>query len=333
MPEVYAYKNTHDEVMKSSSGGAFIAICHAFEAIGGKGNTTFYGAAFDEDMNVVHKRVESAGECRIFQGSKYVKSATETVYSDAARDLSEGRYVLFSGTPCQIAALKKTLEKNGADTEKLLTVDIICHGTPKKEFWNDYKAWLEDKTSGKLTEYSFRYKPQGWKAYPAYARFDNGKTLINTAETSVFSVAHMKLYSIAAGCFSCPFSNMNRRGDITLGDYWGVEKAVPEIPAKTGVSLILVNNPRAAALVESLKTEGAYLVKTEDRSFITRQHNLNYPTKKPDGYDAFWQFYKENGFEATIRKYLGYGTKYRLAFAVKKLVRKTPLIEIYRNRK
>lgn len=333
MPKVYAFKNTVEEIMKSSSGGAFIAICQAFEKLYGKGNVAFCGATFDENMIVKHMCVDSAEECHIFQGSKYVKSDCNYIFAKLKEKLQSGKKVLFSGTPCQIFAFNAFVKKENLNSDDVLTVDIICHGAPKKEFWLDYKKWIEAKAGASLTGYSFRYKPEGWKAYPAYAEFSNGKKFINTPDTSVYSKMHMTRYSIGKGCFSCPFAKEERISDITLGDYWGVERVMPEMANKKGVSLVLVHTDAGIKAIGAIDNSNTSICETKDRSYLNYQHNLNKPTEMPDRYDEFWKDYKENDFESILKKYIGYGSKYRITYRVKKFVRKTPLIEWYRNRK
>ena len=333
MDEVYAFQNTQAEVMQSSSGGAFIALCKAFEAMYA-GNTVFCGAAFDDKMNVVHRCVNSAAECEIFKGSKYVKSRCEI--QNLALDLAvqNGKHILFSGTPCQIYSLNQYIKKRSLSRQMFLTVDVICHGAPRKEFWDAYRGWLEERNGSKITKYSFRYKSEGWKAYPAFARFENGKELVNTAETSVYSKMHMARYSITKGCFSCPFAKEERVSDITLGDYWGVEKVFPKLAYKNGVSLVIAHSQPGVALVEVLgQSEDVFLQKTADKTYLQHQHNLRKPTECPEQYEKFWIDFAQMPFEAVLRKYIGYGCKYRVMHQIKKLVRKTPLIEWYRNRR
>lgn len=333
MNEVYAFQNVPKEVMQCSSGGAFIALCQVFEEKYA-GNSVFCGAAFDNNMNVIHCCVSSLEECRIFKGSKYVKSQCEIQKLGLEDYIKKGKHILFSGTPCQIYALNQYVKSHGLPREMFLTVDVICHGTPKKEFWNAYKMWLEKKNESKLVAYSFRYKPEGWKAYPAFAKFENGKTLINTAETSVYSKMHMARYSISKGCFSCPFSKEERTSDITLGDYWGVEYVFPDLAYKNGVSLVIVHSDRGIELVEKLKLkQELFLEKTASKSYLQFQHNLNKPTECPNCYEEFWNDFSKMPFEELLKKYIGYGVKYRIEYSIKKIARKTPLIEWYRKRR
>jgi len=332
MKKVYALKNSEKELMKSSSGGAFIAICNVFEKKYGKGNVVFYGACFDKDLNVTHNYVTTLEDCKIFQGSKYVKSNYSSCLKNIENNLNEKKAVLFSGTPCQVFAIKTYLNNKKVDTNKLLCVDIICHGTPKKQVWDDYKKWLEKKEKSTLINYSFRYKPEGWKAYPALAEFINGNKKINTAETSVYSKLHMLGYTINEGCFSCQFSNQNRYGDITLGDYWGIENINSNISNKNGVSLVITNTDNGDSLLEQMKKDEKILViETKTDSYIKYQHNLKNATERPKKYEKFWEDYNKNEFEIILKKYLGYGKKYIIKHNLKRMIRKTPLIKIYRK--
>ncbi len=332
MNNVYAYKNTKEELLRSSSGGAYIAICSVFEKKYGFGNVSFYGVTYDNDMNVIHKRVTSAEECHIFQGSKYVKSNYSLVLKEIEKDIENGKYILFSGTPCQVFSLKKYLKIKKIHYDKLYYIDIICHGTPQVKFWNDYKKWLEKNNKSKLINYSFRYKPQGWKAYPGYAEFDNGKKLINTYETSIYSKLHMKGYITNKVCFSCLFSNMKREGDITLGDYWGIEFIEPNFYDKNGVSLVISNTKKGNKIIGLLKLENKKsILKTTNNEFLKYQHNLSKNTEMPVNYDEFWKDYDALNFDKILKKYLGYNIVYKVKFNIKKMIRKTFLIRYIRK--
>lgn len=335
MREVYAYQNTASMLKISSSGGAFIGLCKAFFQLYPDGAVC--GAAFCEDMTVTHQLVHSYEDCARFQGSKYVRSQCGREQQSAVCEaLQKGQHVLFSGTPCQVFAMKKHAEVHGAPMDRLLTVDLICHGAPKPEVWADYLRWLENG-KGRVTAYSFRYKPEGWKAYPAYAQLDNGEKLVNTARTSVYSRLHLKGYSLPKGCFTCPFSRQERAGDITIGDYWGIEEEKLSIPAKLGVSLVLLNQEAGRVLIEQIQKqsaeEGTFIRRIENERYLRYQHNLKKPTEQPAAYDAFWKDYAEHPFEWMLRKYLGYGPMYHARFAVHKMVRKTPAIALYRKLK
>lgn len=328
--KAFAYKNTPSEIKRSSSGGAFIACCQSFEKWYGEGNVAFCGAELKSDMSVAHCIVYSAKECKRFQGSKYVKSTTNHIYQKVEKLLLQGKAVLFSGTPCQVAALNAVLLHKGACLDKLLTIDVICHGTPDVKVWNAYKLWLENKAAGKLIAYSFRYKPAGWRGYPAYAEFDNGLRMVDTKETSVYSKLHLNGLSITQGCFRCPYSNMNRVSDITLGDFWGIEKEHINIDSKNGVSLVIANTDRGLSITKEIDREGT-LIPIIGTGFIKYQHNLMQATDKPERYDDFWLDMKNKDFENILHRYLGYGWKYTLKFNLRDICKKFGVLDLYRK--
>lgn len=332
MKKVIAFKNTEEETIKSSSGGAFIALCKAFEDKYGIDNVRFFGANLQKDMTTRHTMAITAEQCRKFQGSKYVRSEIGKIYEKVIAELNTGKWVLFSGTPCQVASLKQYVITRLYTLDRLFTIDVICHGAPKKNVWDKYKGWLEKRENSKLIDYSFRYKPEGWKAYPAYAKFANGKTLINTPETSVYSKLHLNGYSMPKGCFSCPFACESRESDITLGDFWGIERITTHIPYRTGVSLVLCNTKVGEEIVKLLD-QGyveTYYYQINDKRYLDEQHNLKAPTEQPALYDSFWDDFSKIPFEEVAIKYAGFGKKYKLKHIIKKIVRKTPLIEAYR---
>lgn len=333
MRKVYAFKNTFEQLMKSSSGGAYIALCEAFEKTFGKENVVFYGAMYDKNLNVIHGRKYSSKECSVFQGSKYVRSDISKVFNFLEEDISQGKYILFSGTPCQIFAIKKYIESKNIVLDNLYCIDIICHGTPSEKIWNSYKKWIEKNENSELINYSFRYKPEGWKAYPAFAEFKDGKKKINTADLSIYSKLQMIGLSTNKGCFSCPYSNMNRVGDITIGDYWGIEKIMPNIKSKHGVSLLIVNTKKGNNIVDKFDEDKYFFKETNTDEYIKYQHNLKEKTEEPQNYNEFWKDYEEFGFEFILKKYLDYGKKYIIIHNIKKVVRKSPIINIYRNLK
>lgn len=332
MSRVFAFCNTEDQVMRSSSGGAFIAICETFEKLYQNKNVYYFGAAFDDNMNVKHQYCKDLDDCIKFQGSKYVKSNISGAFEQVKKMLNDGNAVLFSGVPCQIYGLKNYLKKFDVPTNNLLTIDVICHGTPSNDLWLKYKSWLENKSQSRLIDYSFRYKKEGWKAYPALAVFENGVKFVNTADTSVYSKLHMIGYSITEGCFKCPFSNENREGDFTLGDFWNCDKINPDMYDEMGVSLIIENNDSYHQILERISLNNSYkIAEINDRRYIECQHNLQKATIKPNNYDQFWEFYNQNSFDDVLSKYIGYGTRYKIIWKIKKLVRKTPLIKLYRK--
>ena len=323
--EVYAFKNNDDSLYKSSSGGAFWAIIEACFAEC-KENAVIYGAAFDDELKVMHKAAYTKEECQCFRGSKYVKSSIRNAYEKIEENIKHGKCVLFSGTPCQVAALKTRLNNKGIDTSGLYLVDLICHGTPKANVWEDYKNWIEKKYKSKITEVSFRDKSNQNTKYSIKLMLENGKVLNNNLEVSMFTRLFLRRYIMEDGCYKCPFANLNRQGDITLGDFWGIEAVMPEFPKAGGVSLVLVNSDKGKKLIDKVRENAAehecHIKKCISDGYITYQNNLQKPAEKPKSLDKFRKEYKEKGFEYIIKKYAGYGLLDRIKYSIKSIMKR-----------
>lgn len=249
--DIYAYKNTPDIIEQSSSGGAFSKIATVFSNQY-KDNYSIYGAAWTDNNEVKHIRITQLADLKRFNGSKYVRSNIENVFIQVENDLRNGMAVLFSGTPCQVSGLTNFLAKKNVSTKKLLTIDIICHGTPKPIVLKDFISWVEKKYKSRVSNLTFRDKSVGWKRYPTKIVFTNGKILRWSYTAQLYIRMYFSLLLLDNGCYSCKFSNMERTSDITLGDFWGIDKIMPEISAENGVSLVLVNTIKGQDVIREI---------------------------------------------------------------------------------
>ena len=306
--QYYAAQHLEDEVVQtSSSGGVFAALTAAVLAKNG----VVYGAAFGEDMTVRHERAQTAEEALRFRGSKYVQSAVGTTYSQVREDLTAGRTVLFSGTPCQVDGLLQYLCSAKTVTENLLTCDFVCHGTPSPKVWGDYIRFLTDR-HGSLESYNFRGKQNGWHKY--YPTITAGNQTVSDCYRTKESF--FKLYSSCnitrPRCYGCPYTCYDRRADITLADFWNIDKAAPEMDDDRGTSQVIVNTEKGAAWFKACQQEVRY--KSCAKEDVWQPH-LEYPIKRPKSRDKFWQAYREQPFEAVIGRYGrdSFVTKCRLA--------------------
>lgn len=233
-------KNT-DQARQSASAGIFAAIATTVIENGG----IVYGAAFDEKWKVHHISASTLDQLSTLQGSKYAHSDIERIYTDVKGKVITGREVLFSGTPCQVAGLQGYL---GKEYENLLTIDIVCHGVPSNQMFQDYLKTLEIKHGGKIQKFTFRDKSIGWGI--------NGSAVINGKKIKIWQSASSYLFYFTKGwiyrenCYRCPYACEHRPADITLGDYWGIEKQHPELLKKggwdesQGISLMIFNTNR-----------------------------------------------------------------------------------------
>lgn len=281
-----------------------------------------YGAAYDEDLNVVHSCFSDLKECEKLRGSKYVVSSMRNCFTEIAKQLQAGESVLFSGTPCQVSAIKHYLNLKKIRTEHFCSVDIICHGTPDRFLWDDYREWLEAKNGSELVAFSFRYKGARWRLYPCMAEFANGKIKINTQDTRLYTTLFFSGLAYRECCYGCKFANLDRQGDITLGDFWGFENVMPStaakwnIKAQDGVSLVVVNSEKGRVLWEELlqNSEQCSYELCSSNAFIHYQHNLNAPTERLSHVDEFREDYKKYGFEYVAKKYANYDMRGKIRF-------------------
>lgn len=249
---VYGCKNNDKEIrLTSSSGGMFTVLAEHILAKGGM----VFGAAFDEKWQVHHIAVHDSTELKKIRGSKYVQSFIGCTYNEAEKLLKKGSYVLYSGTPCQIAGLKRFL---GKEYDNLYTVDVVCHGIPSPMIYRKQLAEAEAVTGSAIKLVCFRDKQDGWK---------RGHLVFQTA-TGVISKSkqespYMRLFlagvSVRPSCPQCHYNNQHSSADLTIADYWGVDKQFPYYDDDQGVTLVLVNNEKGQQLFENIKSRISYI--------------------------------------------------------------------------
>lgn len=226
--------------LASSSGGIFTLLAEKTIDNGG----VVFGAAFDENWDVKHICIDSKSELPKLRGSKYVQSIIGNCYKEAKRHLSAGKEVLFSGTPCQIAGLKRFLHK---EYKNLKTMDIVCHGTPSPLVWRKY---LDEVSSmyniAQITDIQFRNKAKGWKSYSISISYNdkcgNKRTFNEVFTQNIFMRCFLSNLSLRPSCYACPARNGKSGSDITLADLWGAENICPGLDDDKGVSLVLLRN-------------------------------------------------------------------------------------------
>ncbi|MBD5402068.1 hypothetical protein HDR58_04635 [bacterium] len=235
MKVIAAHNPDADVRRASSSGGVFSLIAEKVISEGG----VVYGAAFNEEWKVEHLRVDTIEGLSALRGSKYVYSHVGSAYEDALADLESGLKVLFSGTPCQVAAMKK----RAGERENLLLLEVICHGAPEPIYWERYLSELCNKLKRDITDITsvnFRDKRTGWKNYSFTVKFSNGKTFTQPHTDNLYMRAFLKDFTLREACFRCPFKYPEgSKADITLGDCWGITQIAPEIDNNLGTSLLV----------------------------------------------------------------------------------------------
>ena len=244
--ECYALAdNRTEQRCKSASGGASALLFE--EVINGGG--AICGCRLDENLRAVHDTAENIESIDLFRDSKYVQSDMSSAWDKIGEHITAGKKLLVSGTPCQIAAVKSRFGKNG----NLTTVDFVCSGVPDPQIFEIYKADIEKESGKKIKEFYFRDKTNGWKKSNIRVVFADGTEQIITRKDSYyFRLFGGNLY-FRECCYKCQFKNFNTFADITVGDYWGIEKLHPELDDDRGCSLVIVNTEKGKALADSIK--------------------------------------------------------------------------------
>ncbi len=273
-PDTYAFYNYDMQTRKnSSSGGAFSALVDAFC----NNNYVIFGAGFDENFVVRHSYVFDKDELSKFRKSKYVQSDMGDCYSKVKVFLSEGKKVVFSGTPCQIAGLRTFLR---ISYENLFCIDVICHGTPSPMVFDKYKQYLTSKYGSELTAFDFRFKRNDeWIPPYMMMEFENGKRLMVPGSDDPFMVGFYKMLYHRPSCYVCPFAKIPRVSDITIGDFIGVDTIAPHLNDNKGLSLILVNTPRGREIFNNMKESSSYLEPVSLENIIQFNPQLEHPVK------------------------------------------------------
>lgn len=309
---VYAAKNTNEEIrLKSSSGGIFTLLAEQVITEGG----VVFGARFNESWEVIHDYTETIEGIEVFRGSKYVQSVIGDNFKIAKQFLNEGRKVLFSGTPCQIAGLKKFLRK---EYENLLTVEVVCHGVPSPMVWRDYLDYKRaERAAGKntvssslnelpvITGISFRDKTHGWKKFGFKICYAASKAAENSVSKSanianceitpfnedLFMKGFLKNLYLRPSCYHCATRKGKSGADVSIADYWGINKIHSEFDDNKGVGLILIYTIMGEKVYEDFYPCTTNCVSSYAKA-VKYNSCLENSVKEPHLRNDFWSLYK-----------------------------------------
>lgn len=233
------------EFMKqSSSGGLFPILAGKVIDEGG----SVYGAVMNSDLTVSHADASDMQGVEKMRGSKYVQSELYASFEDVKYELGEGRKVMFTGTPCQIAGLKSYV---GEDDPNLLLVDCACHGVPSPGLWEKYVKALSEKYGMQIKNISFRGKERSWRKYD-FVISDALRTVSTPHQKDPYMLLFLQDMTLRPSCYQCPFRKGRSGSDLTLADLWNVAEAAPEMDDDKGASLILVNTEKGRRIISGL---------------------------------------------------------------------------------
>ncbi|MGN0632886.1 MAG: Coenzyme F420 hydrogenase/dehydrogenase, beta subunit C-terminal domain [Oscillospiraceae bacterium] len=313
LPEaVYAAVSKNErQLLSCASGGIFSTLA---EQVIGQGGVV-YGCSMEREdgkLTPKHIRVDTIKALEKLKGSKYVQSDCGKCFQKVKDDLIADNTVLFSGTPCQVAALRRYLGKT--DKRRLFTVDIICHGVPSARMFQDYIAYIEKKKRKKAAEFYFRDKSAGWKLMGAAVLEDkkgNTKKIKIPVRLSSYYSLFLNSDIYRESCYECKYAGKGRVGDITIGDFWGIEREHPEylcenggvLDKNKGISCILVNTGQGSVLLEKFGQN----IRKMDSSFekvASRNKQLNSPSKCGENRDRMLELYSHKGYGAVERQFV-----------------------------
>ena len=284
----------------SASGGVFHALAMDTLEKGG----VVYGAAFTDTWSVCHMQVEDTRQSGRLQGSKYAHSDTGRTFSEAKQMLEKGRSVLFSGTPCQIAGLKAYL---GRDYDNLLTVDIVCHGVPSSAMLQGYIRHLEKKWGAPVTAFTFRDKSLGWGINGSAAcRGQKGKKKLWQSD-SAYLYYFTRGWIYRENCYVCKYAGSHRPGDLTIGDFWGIEKQHPEYLGRNGwdeskgISFVFASTGKGEAALKALE-ERMDMKPASFEEIAAGNGQLRHPSEKGPR-DEILEVYGDGGWEALEKRF------------------------------
>lgn len=241
----YAGINKDEQVRKKSSSGGIFSILAEYII---KNNGIVYGASFDEDFNINHKRILCNADLDLLRGSKYVQSSISDAYQQVKNDLENNKQVLFTGTPCQIEGLRSYLRKEYVN---LITMDFICHGVPSPLVWKKYLEEIKRSKQENIKNIYFRNKNDGWKLFSLKIVFEKN-IYINDLNNDLFMKGFLQDVYLRPSCYSCKFKKINRISDITVADFWGIGNILPKMDDDKGTSLIVIHSEEGKQLFDKL---------------------------------------------------------------------------------
>lgn len=292
--KIWAAKSRNrDVVANSSSGGMFTVFSDVFLERGDIVAACQYSYETDSVLlSIIHDK-ESRDKAR---GSKYIQAELKDSFNnliELLRKHREKKAIVF-GTGCQIAGLDLVL-KSLQLRNRVVLVDLICHGVASSNLWKNYISKIESEQGDPISYVTFKDKRNGWESPSVFA-------IIDEKETSIKSYADWFYmgWSLRESCYKCPYTRIDRRSDITIGDYWGIQNVIPEFYDRMGVSLVIVHTESGMELFDNVSHAIDYQLSNRKECL---QPRLISPQLRPTDRDFFWSDMQENGMDYCIEKY------------------------------
>lgn len=299
---------------ESTSGGAFTAI--AKYVLDRKG--VVFGVQYDKDLNVVHSYVENEADLKLYRNSKYVQSKIGDTFKQAKKFLDEGRWVCFSGTPCQIEGLKKYLRK---DYEKLVTVDIVCHAVPSPLIWEKYLEVQREKYGNDIKNILFRDKKYyGYKYSQMTIRNSKGEDLAHLGvESDIMLRAFFSDICDRPSCYECSFKKRYRVSDFTIWDCFITGLIAKDFDDDKGTTRVLIQSQKAKIIFDEIKSEFKY--KNIGADLLTKNvHEMFHSVKMNKTRNIFMKDAAQLNTKVLFEKYLKDTWKVKIKRNLRKVI-------------
>lgn len=291
--KVYAaYCIDEKQHIQSASGGIFATIAKCVLVKNGY----VVGAAFDSKMHLHHIIINNINDLKKLVGTKYVQSEIGSIYKNIYSLLIKGYIVLFSGTPCQIAGLKAFLKK---DYNNLYCIDLICHGVPSPLVWNMYLRELSP--DDKIVTMTFRDKSKHNMGWPLVFTCQSGKKILENYGDNKYIKGFINNYYLRLSCYHCKFKGLRRCSDITIGDYWGLEKYINNFNSSLGVSAVIIHSESGSKIFNDICQKIKY-VKMDEKTVVSDNlclvKSITYNNKRK----IFFKYCNKKGIIKSIDK-------------------------------
>lgn len=294
---VYAAKHKNPQIVKnSSSGGVFTALSDWFIK---KGNMVVACTYAYERNAVVYSFLADEDARNRARGSKYIQAEAGNSFGKILTWLTQNpeQEMLIIGTGCQIAGLDLLLKSKNL-RNRVLLVDLICHGVTSSGLWKKYIQELERQNGGRISYVTFKDKENGWENPLSYVSINDQRVSIKP-----FSDWFYMGWTIRESCYECPYTKVERRSDITIGDYWGIKSAIPEFYDPMGVSLVIIHNDKGRRVFDEIKNVVDIRISDPEHCL---QPRLISPQKRPKDREMFWNDMEKKGLKYCAEKYYEY---------------------------
>ena len=294
---IAAYAKDENIRKNSSSGGIFSLFAQKYLS----NNGIVIGCAMAEDFkSAKHIAIKNEQDLRFLRGSKYLQSQTGQTFSDVKKFLLEGKNVLFSGTPCQVAGLSAfipdSMKKN------LLTIDVICHGVPSPLVWEKYIEAREKEAGAKTKAVSFRKKTDKTKEYSLFIEFENGKTFNESIKNNFYLRGFVNNLFLRPSCYNCEIKNNAYKSDITLADYWGAEDVFEKEEVEKGISLVITHSEKGKKELAILQTS-AFMIEVNKEAALKKNQSYYKKAKINSLTKNFMKDIKKQDIDKVLKKY------------------------------